>query len=359
MKKWLIGAVASALIATSIPAATFAAEDPAYKLAGYYAEDSLDHWASEDLHDFMQGDILAGYNQDGYVSVRPNGEITRAEFVTIVLRAADVKTEASEVTFTDVSEGAWFYDSIATASAHGLIAGVGNDRFAPNENITRAEISAILNRFFSKTIDFTGEAKPFDDIQGHWAQPDIENISKAGIVAGYKNEFKPNSNATRAEASSMIRRALHKETKLAPTDKELIAIVDSYHREFLDLLVAQKWGELTALNNASSIGFSHVMGMYSFDSLKLMLDQLTAVGAKFEMNVTGDATYKVIISSDRYAAVRVSGQKMETKGTNGEVSLAKSSSIDETYLLRKVNGEWKIYGQSDAYERFVALMSAQ
>jgi S-layer homology domain len=358
MKKWLMGLIASTAILASIPTAAFAAEDTADKMLGYYAEDSLNHWASEDLHDFMQADILAGYDEDGFISVKPNGDITRAEFVAILLRAADVKTTASEVKFSDVKKGDWFYDYVATASAQGIIVGVGDERFAPNESITRAEISAILNRFFSKTIDFAGEAKVFEDVKGHWAQPDIENISKAGIVAGYKDQFKPNSNATRAEASSMIRRALHKEVKAAPTEKELTAVVDSYHKPNYDLFAMQKFNELTTLYNENSSGFARVSGLFSIDVMTSMLDQLTAAGAKVEMNVTGDAAYKVIFASDRYAAVQVGGQKMETTITVGEEYQKESAIIDETYLLRKVNGGWKIYGGSDMYEKFVAMMSA-
>ncbi|TCZ77016.1 S-layer homology domain-containing protein [Paenibacillus albiflavus] len=360
MKKWLLGAVATVAIVASIPTAAFAAEDTATadKLAAYYAEDSLNHWATADLHDFMQGDILAGYEKDGVVSVKPNGEITRAEFVAIVLRAADVKTEASDVKFTDVKKGDWFYDSVATASAQGLIFGVGDNRFAPNEKITRAEISAILNRFFKETIDFTGEAKQFNDIKGHWAQPDIENISKADIVAGYNNSFKPNDNATRAEASSMIRRALHKEVKAAPEEKDLIAVTEGFHKASIDLLAAQKFDELKELTDAKTTGFAHEMGLFSIDVMKSMLKELAEVSeAKVELNVSGDAAYKVIFASDRYAAVEVSGQMMETKVTIEDESKSESSSVDETYLLRKVNGEWTIYGGNDSYKKFVELMT--
>lgn len=360
MKKWLLSAVATAAIVTSIPAAAIAAEDTATadKLLNYYTEDSLNHWATADLHDFMQADVLAGYEKDGVVSMKPNGEITRAEFVSIVLRAADVKTEPSEVKYTDVKEGDWFYDSVATASAKGLIVGVGDDRFAPNENITRAEISAILNRFFSKSIDFTGEAKVFEDIKGHWAQSDIENISKAGIVVGYEDGFKPNNNATRAEASSMVRRALLREVKAAPAEKDLIAVAESFHKSLGDLMAVQKFDELTAMINEKSTGFAHEMELLSVDVLKASLKELTEVAeAKVEMNVTGDAAYKVIFASDRYAAVQVSGQKMETTITIEDEATKESSSMDETYLLRQVNGEWKIYGGNNMYELFVKLMS--
>lgn len=358
MKKWIAGAVAAAAIVTSIPAAAIAAEDTEAKLVGYYAEDSLNHWATADLHDFMQGDILAGYDDNGVVSVKPNGDITRAEFVSIVLRAADVKTEVSDEKFTDVKKGDWFYDSVMTASAQGLIFGVGDDRFAPNENITRAEISAILNRFFSKTIDFTGEAKEFKDIKGHWAQPDIENISKAGIVAGYEDGFKPNNNATRAEASSMIHRALHKEVKAAPSEKALTEVTQNFYKSMSELLPNLKLDEMTALIDSKLIGFAHEMEIYSNDLMEQFVNELTAADGKLEMNISGDAAYKVVFASDRYAAVEVSGQIIETKVLTGDRWTANSAPMNETYLLRNINGEWKIYGGSNMYELFIKLMSA-
>jgi hypothetical protein len=123
-------------------------------LADYFAEDSLNHWAKADLADFNQADIIAGYNQDDVVSLKPNGNITRAEFVAILLRAANVPTKTGETSFSDVHKKDWFYDAVTTASSMKLVYGKEAERFAPNEKISCAEISAILNRFFKDTIDF-------------------------------------------------------------------------------------------------------------------------------------------------------------------------------------------------------------
>jgi len=359
MKKWIATLTTAALVA-SVPAAALAAETGAIpsKLDSYYAQDSLDHWATADLNDFMQGDILAGYAQNGVVSVKPDGDITRAEFVAIVLRAADVKTSAGDAKFSDVKEGDWFYNAVATASSQGLIYGVGDDRFAPNERITRAEISAILNRFFSKTIDLSGEAKTFDDIKDHWAQPDIENISKAGIVSGYADGFKPDRNATRAEASSMIRRALHKEVKAAPTEQQLLETASMFHESMNGLIVAKDFAGVAKLVDDSTMGFLSEIETFSVDLFKSMLEELTEAGAKIDVSVSDKAGFKVVFASDRYAAVQVSGQKMETSITIGEETKKDSASTDETYLLRKVDGAWKIYGGSRMYEQFVKQMSA-
>jgi len=194
-------------------------------------------------------------------------------------------------------------------------------------------------------------------VQGHWAQPDIEKISQAGVVAGYEDGFKPDRNATRAEASSMISRALHKETKAAPSEKDLLDAAASFQTSLNDLVTAKKFDELTTLYNAKTTGFFNAIELYSIDVLKQMVDEATAAGATVDLKVTGEAKYAVKFANDRYAAVEVTGQKVETTVTKGEESNTESASTDETYLLRKVKGEWVIYGGQNMYANFVKLMS--
>nr|WP_255570576.1 S-layer homology domain-containing protein [Cohnella sp. CFH 77786] len=352
----IIAAVAFAFMAAGFAGSAWAADQQKRELFEYFVEDSLDHWASADLADFIQADILAGYQEDGAVSIKPQGNVTRAEFVAILLRAADVPVQSGESKFTDVSEKDWFHDTVVTASSMNLIYGQKADVFAPNAKITRAEIAAILNRFFQATLAFDGQAKTFTDIEGHWAKADIEKISEAGVVAGYGNEFKPNKNATRAEAASMVRRALHQETKAAPAEQDLIQVVKDYNDKGNELMQALKFDELAALNNEKSVGFEQAFVLASVDSLKQALEQIQATGATFEIKVNGDANYQVKFASDRYAAVAVTGQTGEIIFAKDGQSHSEKVSSDETYLLRKIGGTWKIYGGETSYQDFIGMI---
>ncbi|WP_276356139.1 S-layer homology domain-containing protein [Cohnella caldifontis] len=336
--------------ATETPATDGSSRD----LIDYFAGDSLNHWASADLADFIQADILAGYKQqDGTTLIKPQGNVTRAEFVAILLRAANVPTATGTSEFTDVDAKDWYYGPVVTASSMNLIYGKKEGLFEPNAKITRAEISAILNRFFQSTIDFGGAAKTFADVGGHWAQADIENISRAGVVAGYGDAFKPNNNATRAEAISMIRRALRKETKDATKEQDVLTAMKDFIDTDNSLNEAKKFDDAAAFYPTKATGFYLANSLASEDYLKQLDQEIQSAGGTIAFHVSGDAAYSVKSLSDRYASVAVTGQTIEVSVTQDGQTQTDSVSTDETYLLRKVDGVWKVYGAESAFQDFV------
>ena len=84
-------------------------------------------------------------------SFDPNEKITRAEFATAVTRFA--KAIQGKAVFSDVPEGYWAYDSIAAAAAYGWVVGYEDDTFRPEGYITRAEVTAIVNRMLGRAAD--------------------------------------------------------------------------------------------------------------------------------------------------------------------------------------------------------------
>ena len=128
----------------------------------------------------------------GVITGRPNGRyyptspVTRAEFVTIAVRFTKEtlgKNQASH--FADVPETHWAHDSIVTATSYGWIQGVGNDFFAPDRHMTRAEVVTMTNRMLLRTADrvFVDDNPRlifFTDVpQTYWAYYDIAEASIA------------------------------------------------------------------------------------------------------------------------------------------------------------------------------------
>lgn len=106
----------------------------------------------------------------GYVTGYPDGtfggerDITRAEFVTLLVRFFDPATAA--ISFKDVSSGHWAYKNIVTAYAYGWINGYEDGTFRPDQPITRAEAVTIINRILGRGIDASstlGSFKNFSD----------------------------------------------------------------------------------------------------------------------------------------------------------------------------------------------------
>lgn len=150
-------------------------------------------------------------------TVKPAGNITRAETAAILFRLMD---DASRKTyystksgFRDVASGSWYNTYVATLNNAGVITDSSNGYFRPNEAITRAELAAMLAKF-SET---TGAANYFNDVSArYWAANAIAICAKLGWINGYPDgSFRPDRNVTRAELMAMINRATGRAPKSA------------------------------------------------------------------------------------------------------------------------------------------------
>ena len=150
-------------------------------------------------------------------TVKPAGNITRAETAAILFRLMDEgsrKTYYSTTSgFRDVASGSWYNTYVATLNNAGVITDSSNGYFRPNEAITRAELAAMLAKF-SET---TGAANYFNDVSAkYWAANAIAICAKLGWINGYPDgTFRPDKNVTRAELMAMINRATGRAPKSA------------------------------------------------------------------------------------------------------------------------------------------------
>ena len=167
---------------------------------------------------------------EGYV--RPKSNITRAEAATIFFRLLkdEVRNEAltTENVFDDVNEGNWFNTAVSTLANLGIVNGRTDTTYAPNEPITRAELTTIVARMTE--AKYEGEAM-FDDISGHWAEGYINLAASIGWVEGDGDgKFRPDDKITRAEVMTLINRVLdrvpetmedlHKDMKVWPDNAD-------------------------------------------------------------------------------------------------------------------------------------------
>ena len=142
-------------------------------------------------------------------TVRPMGNITRAEVATIFFRLLTDDSRgqfwATTNAYSDVKSGDWFNNAVSTLSNAGIISGYPDGTFRPNAPITRAEMAKVVALFakLDKSEDL------FNDIAGHWAEAYIRLAAGNGWIAGYPDgSFKPQQNITRAETMTMINRVL-------------------------------------------------------------------------------------------------------------------------------------------------------
>lgn len=150
-------------------------------------------------------------------TVKPAGNITRAETAAILFRLMDEGSRktyySTKSGFRDVASGSWYNTYVATLNNAGVITDSSNGYFRPNEAITRAELAAMLAKF-SET---TGAANYFNDVSAkYWAADAIAICAKLGWITGYPDgTFRPDKNVTRAELMAMINRATGRAPKSA------------------------------------------------------------------------------------------------------------------------------------------------
>ena len=150
-------------------------------------------------------------------TVKPTGNITRAETAAILFRLMDEGSRktyySTKSGFRDVATGSWYNTYVATLNNAGVITDSSNGYFRPNEAITRAELAAMLANF----TETAGAANYFNDVSArYWAANAIAICAKLGWITGYPDgSFRPDKNVTRAELMAMINRATGRAPKSA------------------------------------------------------------------------------------------------------------------------------------------------
>ena len=114
--------------------------------------------------------------------------------------------QLASLPFTDVAEGAWYYDAVAYVYRNGLMSGVTADRFAPDYTLDRATLATILWRLAGEpVVDYL---LPFEDVpEGEWYSEAIRWAASTGIVTGTTpTTFRPTQAVTREQMAAMVYR---------------------------------------------------------------------------------------------------------------------------------------------------------
>ena len=162
----------------------------------------------------------------------PHGLTTRAEIVTILSRLSgdNVDGMSASQSFKDVVVGEWYTDPVGWGVANKIVNGYEDNTFRPDLPVSRQELAALIARYMKlKNQSFPenpliGSFKDQDKISD-WAEESCETVRLAGIIGGdEKGNFNPESNATRAEISTMIMRYM--ENSMDPMFDKLDNIYD-------------------------------------------------------------------------------------------------------------------------------------
>lgn len=147
---------------------------------------------------------LGGYGNGKF---GPTDCMTRAQAAQMFYNLLLNKNVDITVKFTDVPADAWYGNAVHTLASLGIIKGIGNDQFAPNRTITRAEFAVIAMRFANLSATVTN---PFTDIASNdWYYNAVTSAVSYGWITGYSDgTFRPYATITRAEVATIVNRML-------------------------------------------------------------------------------------------------------------------------------------------------------
>jgi spore germination protein YaaH len=174
-------------------------------LNGYYFADVQGHWAQPFIISTAEKGWMIGISS---VSFAPDKPLTRAEAAAILVRALELnKTGTDKSYFTDIS-GHWAENDILTAAQNGVVLGIGNGRFCPDELITRQELAVMLDRILPGADYNDNLRNPFSDISRNknpWSYDSIVKLYHNGIFSGNPDgTFNPAGAALRAQMAVLM-----------------------------------------------------------------------------------------------------------------------------------------------------------
>lgn len=179
-------------------------------------------WYHDYVYDLVYRSVVNGMTATTY---EPEGKLTRAQFVKLLAcslaDAETLKTYEGRHPFKD-SEGHWAEAYIAWAKDKGIVEGVSATEFDPEAPITREQMATIFGRYALKQgielpkSDNAAGSFPDADKISEYAREFVELMRIAGILNGYEDgTFRPQGNATRAEAAKLFSLFLSITDKLA------------------------------------------------------------------------------------------------------------------------------------------------
>lgn len=170
------------------------------------------HWGVDGIRFVYERGLMRGVSDYKF---DPEGYLSRAMLVTILYRM-EGEPAAATATYGDVPANTWYTNAVAWASANGIVNGVGDNKYAPNANITRDEMATMMLRYAKyKGYDTTAtmDLGSYAD-QGQvreWAYRAMQWAGGTGLITGRTAAtLAPQGTATRAETATILMRFLQR-----------------------------------------------------------------------------------------------------------------------------------------------------
>lgn len=179
---------------------------------------------------------MKGYSDDTF---RPDTPITRSEAAVIIARISEDFDEMKyyENTFYDVNGDIWYQPHLGYAVSMGYINGYEGDVFRPNNNISRAEFCTLVHKYLG--LKLSKKTTRFIDCKGHWADNYIKDLVDIEAINGYQTGlFNPDGAITRAEVAKIINAVRGRTPNIEAEVDNPFVDIDQYHWAYYEVMEA-------------------------------------------------------------------------------------------------------------------------
>ncbi|MDT3429053.1 hypothetical protein J2Z22_004652 [Paenibacillus forsythiae] len=171
-------------------------------------------WAKNEIEVLASKGIIKGTSETGFA---PGAAVTRADYLTLLVRTLGLTAEVKG-NFSDVKEGAYYYEAVGIAKALGIAEGQADGRFDPQATITRQDMMVLTERALKKLGKLEAAAGSAASLESFadkadiaaYAKDSLAALVKEGLITGAADGIHPKSKATRAEAAVFLYRIYNK-----------------------------------------------------------------------------------------------------------------------------------------------------
>lgn len=183
-----------------------------------------DFWAYQAISDLVKRGIIRGYEDQTF---KPNAKVTRSEFATMLTKALKLEDPDDTQTFADVKPSSWDYKAVEASKEFltGYKAGNGTMYFYGSRDAVREDMAVALVKALDVKVEsdngqlqkvFTDHKAISENLRDY-----VYTAYKEGIMIGSNKKFDPQSTLTRAEAATLLKRALEKTEKVVVDDSDI------------------------------------------------------------------------------------------------------------------------------------------
>lgn len=172
-----------------------------------FADVGQSHWAYSDIHYLKSIGVIDGIGDNVFA---PEADVTREQFLKIIIDAFNIEKKAAANAFTDVDTSAWYAPYVAAGVANGIITGTSETTFGTGIAITRQDACTILSRALGLVDDAEGDLTFSDaDTIASYAKSAVSALAGYAIVNGFEDgTFGPSKLCSRAQAARIVANAI-------------------------------------------------------------------------------------------------------------------------------------------------------